>query len=156
MFRRTLSIVAIALFGLAAFAAPGHAEVAAWHPTQVISNVGFDQTVSNLKKLVAKNSMMIMGEVDQGKIMSMTGVKMHAVSFLVGSPVVGKKLFSQDVGAAVAAPFRVTVYENAKGQTVISYFPPSQMLSSFDNEQIAMVGKMLDEKLAGLARMAGR
>ena len=51
-----------------------------------------------------------MGEVNQGKIMSMAGVNMKATSLLIGNPMVGKKLFIDDVGSTVAAPFRVTVF----------------------------------------------
>jgi len=124
-------------------------------PVKTKSNQSFDKTVESLKQLVAGNGMMVMGEINQGNIMSMTGVKMKAASFFIGSPVVGKKLFGDDVGAAVAAPFRVTVYEDNSGSTFITYFKPSDLLESFDGEKISMVSRELDKKLAMLTGKAG-
>ena len=124
-------------------------------PVKTKSNQSFDKTVDNLKQLVAGNGMMVMGEINQGNIMSMTGVKMKAASFFIGSPVVGKKLFADDVGAAIAAPFRVTVYEDSSGSTFITYFKPSDLLGSFDGEKISMVSSELDRKLAMLTGKAG-
>jgi len=125
-------------------------------PVRVPSSVSFERTVDNLRKLVSKNGMMVMGEVNHGKIMSMTGMQIKATSFLIGSPMVGKKLFGEDVGAAVAAPFRVTVFEDGDGQTFITYFRPSDLLASFDSRSIPMVAGDLDQKLQMLTGMAGK
>jgi uncharacterized protein (DUF302 family) len=125
-------------------------------PLRVQSSVSFQGTVDNLRKLVAKNGMMVMGEVNQGKIMSMAGMSMKATSLLIGNPMVGKRLFGNDIGAAVAAPFRVTVYEDSSGKVFIAYFKPSDLLSSFSGEQISMAASDLDKKLGMLAQMAGK
>lgn len=124
-------------------------------PVTTRSNNSFDKTVDNLKKLVSKNGMMVMGEINQGNIMSMAGVNIKAASFFIGSPVVGKKLFGADVGATVAAPFRVTVYEDDGGSTYISYFKPSDLLGSFHGDKLTMAAGELDKKMAMLTSMAG-
>ena len=125
-------------------------------PVNVASSLSVQQTLDNLRKLVAKNGMMVMGEVNQGKIMSMAGVNMKATSVFIGSPMVGKKIFGENIGATVAAPFRVTVFENRSGGTVISYYKPSELLSSFRGGQTAMIAADLDRKLDMLTRMAGK
>jgi len=49
---------------------------------KVVSTGTFDHTVDKVKTLVAKNGMMVMGEINQGKMLSMTGLKLNAVSLV--------------------------------------------------------------------------
>ena len=122
----------------------------------VDSSKSFEQVVDALKSLVAKNGMMVMAEVNQGQMLSMTGLSLKATLFLVGNPTVGKQLFEQNQAVGLYVPLRVSVYADANGRTHIEYDRPSSLLGQFGNEQIAMVAKMLDEKLDGLASMAAR
>ena len=122
----------------------------------VDSSKSFEQVADALKALVAKNGMMVMAEVNQGQMLSMTGLSLKATLFLVGNPTVGKQLFEQNQAVGLYVPLRVSVYADANGRTHIEYDRPSSLLGQFGNEQIAMVAKMLDEKLDGLASMAAR
>ena len=116
----------------------------------------YDQVTAAVKSLVAKNGMMVMAEVDQGKMLSMTGLTLKATLLLVGNPTVGKQLFEQNRGIGLYVPLRVSVYSDDQGKTFVSYDRPSSLLGQFQNEKISMVGKMLDEKLDGLATMAAK
>ena len=60
---------------------------------KIASAKSFEQVSDALKSLVAKNGMMVMAQVDQGKMLSMTGLSLKATLFLVGNPTVGKQLF---------------------------------------------------------------
>jgi len=122
----------------------------------VDSSKSFEQVVDALKSLVAKNGMMVMAEVNQGQMLSMTGLSLKATLFLVGSPTVGKQLFEQNHAVGLYVPLRVSVYADANGKTHVEYDRPSSLLGQFKNEQIAMIAKMLDEKLDGLASMAAK
>lgn len=122
----------------------------------IASSKSFDQVVSAVQSLVAKNGMMVMAQVDQGKMLSMTGLSVQAKLFLIGNPVVGKQLFSQDHGVGLYVPLRIFVYSDNSGKTFVSYDEPSSLLSQFSGPKIAMVGQMLDKKLAGLAHMAAQ
>jgi uncharacterized protein (DUF302 family) len=119
----------------------------------VQSKAAFDQTVKNLRQLVSKNGMMVLSELNQGNVLSMTGLKLNAVSLFVGNPNIGKKLFTADRGVGIVVPVRVNVYENTNGKTYVSYFKPSAQLAGFNNENIRKIAKMLDEKLAKLTDM---
>ncbi len=99
--------------------------------------------------------MMVMGELHQGKVLSMTGLKVQSETLFVGNPTVGKELFSAQPGAGLVVPVRINVYGDARGQTVVSYVPPSQQLSGFGDESVDKVAKMLDDKLAQLVGMIG-
>jgi len=50
----------------------------------------------------------------------------------------------------------VTVYTDKTGQTHISYYQPSSLLSSFEGKKISMVAKKIDQQLAMLASQAGK
>jgi uncharacterized protein (DUF302 family) len=120
----------------------------------VSSDKSFEEVTSAVKSLVAKNGMMVMAEVNQGKMLSMTGLSLKATLFVVGNPTVGKQLFEQDHGVGLYVPLRVFVYADASGKTFVSYDRPSALLGQFQNEKIGMVAQMLDQKLEGLANMA--
>jgi uncharacterized protein (DUF302 family) len=120
----------------------------------ISSDKSFEDVTGAVKALVAKNGMMVMAEVDQGKMLSMTGLSLKATLFIVGNPAVGKQLFEQDHAVCLYVPLRVFVYADASGKTFVSYDRPSALLAQFKNEKIAMVAQMLDQKLDGLANMA--
>lgn len=123
---------------------------------EVVAKGTFGQTVDQLKKMVAKEGMMVLGEINQGKILAMTGLKIKAVSLFIGNPVVGKKLFSADPGVGLVVPIRVNIFQDSKGKTIVSYMKPSQQLAQFNNEQVNMVAKKLDQKLGMLTKMLAK
>jgi uncharacterized protein (DUF302 family) len=120
----------------------------------IASDKSFDEVTKSVKTLVAKNGMMVMAEVNQGKMLSMTGLDLKATLFVVGNPQVGKQLFEQDRAVGLYVPLRVFVYNDKSGKTFVSYDKPSSILGQFDDQKISMVAQMLDEKLGGLANMA--
>jgi uncharacterized protein (DUF302 family) len=136
-------------------AASAESTVNSGHVT-VASDKSFDQVSEAIKTLAAKNGMMIMAEVNQGKMLSMTGLSLKATLFLVGNPTVGKQLFEQNHGVGLYVPLRIFVYSDESGKTHVSYDKPSSLLAQFHNDKVAMIGRMLDEKLNGLATMAAQ
>ncbi len=141
----------LALAVVVAVASPAMAQDAR---VTVTSQKSFDQTVSQLKSNVSQGGMMIMATVDQGNMLSMTGLKMRATLFLVGNPNVGKKLFEQNHAVGLYIPLRVFIYESTDGKTYLSYDKPSAVLGQFKNEEINKTAAMLDQKLEGLAQMS--
>lgn len=157
--RNFLKVFLAALLGSAALLP--QAATAAEAPFQVeqvtvASNRSFEQTTDAIKQLVAKNGMMVMAEVDQGKMLSMTGLTLKATLYLVGNPNVGKQLFEQNHAVGLYVPLRVFVYSDDSGKAFIAYDKPSTLLSQYRNDKIAMVGQMLDQKLHDLATMAAK
>jgi uncharacterized protein (DUF302 family) len=143
------ALMAIAVAGVLALPAAAQDS----HVT-VPSQKSFDQTISQLKSAVSQGGMMVMGEVNQGNMLSMTGLKLKANLFFVGNPTVGKKIFEQDPSAGLYIPLRVFVYEGKDGKTYVSYDKPSSLLAPLNNKDIDMTAGMLDQKLEGLAQMA--
>jgi uncharacterized protein (DUF302 family) len=146
LFSLLVATVFAGVLALPAMAQESHVTVA--------SQKSFDQTVGQLKSAVSQGGMMIMGEVNQGNMLAMTGLKLKATLFLVGNPTVGKKIFEQDPAAGLYVPLRVFVYEGKDGKTYVSYDKPSSLLAPLNNKDIEMTAGMLDQKLEGLAQMS--
>jgi uncharacterized protein (DUF302 family) len=123
---------------------------------RTVAKGSVDQVLGGLTKMVADHGMMVMGELHQGKVLEMTGLKVKSESIFVGNPTMGKKLFEIEPGAGVVLPVRVNIYQNAEGQTVVAYIPPSQQLASFNNPMLDKAAAMLDETLAGMVGMIGK
>lgn len=122
----------------------------------VESGKSFEDVTKAVKMMVAKNGMMVLAEVDHGKVLSMTGLKVQAKLFLVGNPMVGKQLFEQTNAVGLYIPVRLYIYADAGGKTFVEYDKPSSLLSQFDNANVGMVAKMLDDKIGGLASMSAQ
>ncbi len=137
------------------FAAPAESSFTGGQVT-VSSNKSFEQVSDAIRSLVAKNGMMVMAEVNQGKMLSMTGLSLNATLYLIGNPTVGKQLFEQTHGVGLYIPLRVFVFSGKDGKTYISYDKPSTLLAQFHNEKVSMIARMLDQKLEGLASMAAQ
>jgi len=99
--------------------------------------------------------MMVLSQLDQGKILSMTGLSVNSHSFFIGNPNVGNKAFSADPSAGLVIPVRVNVYEE-NGRTYVSYFKPSDLFASFKSPKVKMIGEMLDKKLGMMIKMVTR
>ena len=75
--------LALAL-GISAVAVPAYAADGATDAlVTVASSKSFEQVSDAVQALVAKNGMMVMAQVDQGKMLSMTGLTLKATVFLV-------------------------------------------------------------------------
>lgn len=112
----------------------------------------FDETVAGIKKSVADAGMMVLAEINHGKILSMTGLSVNAESIFIGNPNVGKEAFSENTAVGLAIPLRVNVYEE-KGVAYINYFTPSSELGYFKGDKVKMIGGELDKKIAMLTGM---
>mgnify|MGYP005814473547 CR=1 FL=1 len=150
MNRKLFGVALTLIFAAVALAVPAAAQTAR---VSVPSQKNFEQTVNQLKSSVAQGGMMIMATVDQGNMLSMTGLKLKATLFLVGNPTVGKKIFEQTHAAGLYLPLRVFVYEDNNGKTYVSYDKPSSLLAQFRNAEVDQTAAMLDQKLDGLVHM---
>ena len=118
------------------------------------SSASFDATVSSLKKAVASNGMMVLGNLNQEGVLSTTGLNLAgAESFFIGNPVVGKKLFQMDAAAGAVIPLRVYVWVDANGKTEVGYFKPSDLFVGVSPE-LAKAGAMMDGVFAKILSQA--
>ncbi|MDP4284018.1 MAG: DUF302 domain-containing protein [Bacteroidota bacterium] len=146
-----LLFVAVMMTGMFSFTTGG-LQAQSIKPVTVKSAKNFDETISAIKKAVSGGSMMVLSELNQGKILSMTGLTINAHSFFVGNPNVGKEAFSSDPSVGLVIPIRINVYEQ-NGATYINYFRPSDLFSSFSSPKVKMIAGKLDGKLEMMMKM---
>jgi len=157
-----LTLAALTLgAAILAGAIPGNDALGAESPfhgsrVTVESGKSFEDVSKALTNLVAENGMMVMADVDQGNMLSMTGLKLKAHLFIVGSPTVGKQLFERNHAVGLYVPLRVFVYTDADNKTFVEYDKPSSLLAQFQDEKITEVAQMLDQKMEALAGMAAQ
>ena len=154
--RKRSNGVALAVLVFASIIALGAAAFADGPGVKVKAKGSVDEVVANLKKMVADNGMMVMGELHQGKILAMTGLEVQSETVFVGNPTVGKELFTEEPGAGLVVPVRINVYADGEGTTWVSYIPPSQELEGFQNAKVSQVATMLDGKLHNLVQMLAK
>lgn len=118
----------------------------------VKSAKSFDATIEGIKKAVSGSGMMVMSELNQGKMLSMTGLSIKAESLFIGNPNVGKEAFTDNPAVGLAIPVRLNVYEQ-NGATYINYITPSSDLGNFTGNKVKMIGQELDKKMAMLTGM---
>ncbi len=134
-------------------AAPAFAQGSAF--IKVESHHNFGATVSALKEAVGSNKMMVMGHINQAKVLSMTGLKLKgAESFLVGNPSMGKMAFGMDPAAGVVLPARIYVWSD-HGKAYVGYFKPSSQLEQV-SPGFAKMGGMMDMKFNMITQAATR
>jgi len=124
-------------------------------PVTVQSSKDFNGTISTIKKAVSDGGLMVLSELNQGKILSMTGLNVNAHSFFIGNPTVGKDAFSADPSVGLVIPVRVNVYEE-NGNVFVNYFKPSDLFASFENKKVKMIGQKLDGKLDMMMKMLSK
>ena len=112
----------------------------------------FNTTVDGI---VSDAGMMVLAEINHGKILSMTGLTLNAESIFIGNPNVGKDAFTDNRAVGLAIPIRLNVYED-KGVTYINYFTPSSELGNFKGDKVKMIGEELDKKIAMLTGMSSK
>ncbi len=121
----------------------------------VKSSKSFDATIEGIKKAVAGNGMMVLAEINHGKILSMTGLSINAESLFIGNPNVGKDAFTDNKAVGLAIPIRLNVYEE-NGATYINYFTPSSELGNFKGAKVKMIGQEMDKKVGMLTGMVAK
>lgn len=156
-FKESLVIIfTVTIFLSSAFVAQSNILAEDTGLVTVQSKESFDATVKDLRQYISKNGMMVLSELNLGKVLSMTGLSLNAISLFVGNPQIGNKLFSANKGVGIAVPVRLNIFENKDGKTYVSYVRPSEQLSTFNEEVIQKTAKMLDKKLEQLTGMISR
>lgn len=148
--------VPILYFTLMLFLATmGYSQKAAAHsvkPVTVQSSNDFDGTIATIKKAVSGSGMMVLSEINQGKILSMTGLQVNTHSFFIGNPNVGKQALSAGPSVDLVISLGVNVYEG-NGRVHANHFKPSDLFSSFKAKKVKMMSEKLDGKLSNVMKM---
>ena len=87
-----------------------------------------------------------LARLDTGALLSLSGRPLDATLYLVGNPVVARKATVIDPAAALYAPFRVAIYQDASG-VHLAYDKPSSVFKSLGSPAVDRIAIELDEKI---------
>lgn len=93
---------------------------------------------------------------DHGALLAIAGGRRNALQYEIGNPLTASKMTRHDLRAALYAPLRVLLYEDARGRGVFEYDRPSDLFGQFGDDRVTEVARMLDAEIdAALLRAAG-
>ncbi|MCB1857615.1 MAG: DUF302 domain-containing protein [Gammaproteobacteria bacterium] len=84
------------------------------------------ETMDRLESIVTSKGLTIFNRIDHQANAAGAGMEMSSAQVLIfGNPKMGTAIMKQDAGAGLDLPLRVLVYQDAEGQTWISYHDPA-------------------------------
>lgn len=149
--RRTLFLTAL----LAAFAAPASAQSS--DRIDRVSARDFETTVKQLETSLQSHAFMIVSRADHQNMLRMVGGTVNGARTIdFGKPDMMKSSLPAHPEIGLEMPMRFYVWERADGKTIVSYRKPSAIFGAYGQEDLTMMGEMMDGMLAQLAADATR
>jgi uncharacterized protein (DUF302 family) len=88
----------------------------------ITSNHSVDQTVENLKRILAEKGVTLFALVDHSGEAEKVGMKMRPTKLLIfGSPKAGTPVMLASPSIAIDLPLKILVWEDSSGKVSISY-----------------------------------
>ena len=104
---------------------------------------------------VGPTGLVALARLDQGALLSLQGELLEATLYLVGNPIVARKVTHHEPAGALYAPFRVAIYRDATG-VHIAYDQPSSVFASLGSSGIDSIASELDDKIGSVAEASCR
>lgn len=101
---------------------------------------------------LAPDGFMIHFIAEQGNLLALEGRRQRGKVYYLGNVVAAAQMTKLNFSAALYAPLRLNVYENAHGGTTFEYDKPSTQFGQFHNSEIDKVAQSLDDHLLGLIK----
>jgi hypothetical protein len=99
------------------------------------------------RELAGGSELFIFLKRDHGALLQITGQARKALQYEIGNPLTATRMTRHQIPAALYAPLRVVLYENAAGGATFEFDKPSTLFGQFSDEQVTAVGRELDIKL---------
>jgi hypothetical protein len=84
---------------------------------------------------------------DHGALLAIAGKALNALQYEIGNPLTATLMTRHRLSAALYAPIRVVLYENAAGHGVFEYDQPSTTFGQLGDERVIAVARGLDAAL---------
>lgn len=91
-------------------------------------------------------------KVEHGPWLARVGIAGRATMYTIGNPLIAQTMIRHNIEVGLNVPVRVLIYEDAAKTGRIGYDLPSSLMARLNNEQITAAAKLLDDKLAAVAR----
>ncbi|GJE74535.1 MULTISPECIES: DUF302 domain-containing protein [Methylorubrum] len=98
----------------------------------------------------------IFGSRDHGALLRIAGLERKAIQYDIGNPLTASRMTRHVLSAALYAPIRVLLREDAGGRVAFEYDRPATTFGQFGDENVRRVAGELDDHLrAALTAAAG-
>jgi uncharacterized protein (DUF302 family) len=111
-----------------------------------------DELRVKLTQGLEPDGFMIHFVAEQGDLLALEGRRQQGNVYYLGNVLAAAQTTKLNFSAALYAPLRLNVYENARGGTTFEYDKPSTQFGQFHNADIDKVAQSLDDHLLGLIK----
>jgi uncharacterized protein (DUF302 family) len=111
-----------------------------------------DELRAKLIQGLEPDGFMIHFVAEQGDLAALDGTRRQGNVYYLGNVIAAAQLTKVNFSAALYAPLRLNVYENAHGGTTFEYDKPSTQFGQFHNVDIDNIARRLDDHLLNLIR----
>jgi uncharacterized protein (DUF302 family) len=118
----------------------------------VMRDASWAEVESTVAAYLGPTGFVALARLDQGALLSLNGEPIGATRYLVGNPLLARRVLKADPAAALYAPFGVAVFADHVGDTHISYDRPSSLFASLGSKDIDEIGRDLDDKIGQAVR----
>ena len=105
---------------------------------------------ARIEAMAGSSGLMLFDTIDHGTILTILGEKQKAIQYVLGNPLIAIQMTQHNLAAGLYAPLRVLIYEDESGRTRLEYDKPSSLFSQFNDDRIASVASLLDQKVEEL------
>ena len=91
---------------------------------------------------------------NHGELTAADGLMAKAMQYEIGNPLTAERMTRHVLAAALYAPLRVVLYEDASGRAIFEYDLPSSLFGQFGDERVTEVGRELDAELQAVLQAA--
>ena len=113
----------------------------------VMREASWAEVESTVAAYLGPTGFVALARLDQGVLLSLNGEPLGATRYLVGNPLLPRRVLSADPAAALYAPFGVAVFADRVGGAHVSYDHPSSLFASLGSKEIDGIGRELDDKI---------
>ena len=113
------------------------------------------QSTLELAEINAPHGFMRYTRMDVTALMASSPSFWKATQYLMGNHTIAERMFRHDPSVMLHAPLRTLLYADANGDTKLAVDQPSLLFASYNNSDIADVGRELDALLAQLIELLG-
>jgi uncharacterized protein (DUF302 family) len=121
----------------------------------VLGSASWAQVEQAIETRIGPHGLFALARLDQGALLSLDGQPLEATLYLVGNPLIARRVTAERPAGALYAPFRVAVFSDDDGVQV-SYDQPSSVFASLGSAVIDEIAADLDAKIAAAAEVACR
>ena len=109
-----------------------------------------DELRAKLIQGLEPDGFMIHFVAEQGDLSALDGSRRQGNVYYLGNVIAAAQLTKVNFSAALYAPLRLNVYENAHGGTTFEYDKPSTQFGQFHNAEIDKIAHILDDHMLRL------